>query len=76
MGSGTIRLIAYEFLFVFHCNYGYILIVSDILVQNANFSYSLPFNLHDHREPLDFLSKTLTLPKSLRYQCIIKRCNK
>jgi len=43
-------LIAYEFLFVFHCNYGRILYrfrnTEIHWSKNANFSYPLVFNLH------------------------------
>jgi len=42
-----------SFLFVFHCNYGRIMChfryKARYWSKNANFSYPLPFNLHDHQ---------------------------
>jgi len=53
--------IAYQFLFVFHCNCGHNVITlyryrfrnkTRYWSKNTNFSYPLPFNLHDYLEPL------------------------
>jgi len=55
IGNGTIPWTAYEFLFVFHCDYGHIFIFSQIkryVYQKRQFSYPLPFDLHDHPKPL------------------------
>ena len=59
--NGSIRYIAYEFLFVFYCNYGRILCrfrnKARHLSKNVIFHNPLPFNLHDHLESLWFLPK-------------------
>jgi len=58
---------AYEFLFVFHCNYGHILYrfrnKARYWSKNANFSYPLVFNLHDPLEPLRIYSQNLNTKK-------------
>ena len=51
---------------------------SEVLVQTPNFSYTLPFDLHDHLEPLETFPKIFTqtdeVPELL--QTIQKCCRK
>jgi len=50
---------AYEFLFIFHCNYDRIILKIKRHIGNGNFSYPLPFNFHGHLNHVEFLSKSL-----------------
>ena len=55
-------------------------VVCVILVENANSSYILPLNLHDHLEPLEFspkiLTQTVQVPKLLDVQQMDRQTNR
>ena len=77
---------------VFHCNHGHILCLfrnkARYWSKKADRSWSLPFDLHDHIEPLEFLYTMLTqtarvrslldgaktLPKSSTFSVKCSRC--
>ena len=82
--NGIIRYIAYEFLFVFHCNYGHILYrfrhKARYWSKIANFHIPIVFNLHDPLEPLVIFTQNFNTVSpevvldSKKYSNTCRRC--